>query len=164
MPLISKVITITGDAVNNTSNIDVSFGMNYQELIDDIGGFKSNPEKIINGGPMMGTAIYDLNIPIAKNSSSILAFKKDELNSYKEKNCINCGRWTFTCPINLTRVILYKKVRLMILSILSKLYGQECIECGACSYCVHQNYHLLSILKIIKFFLKITTYKRWKYN
>ncbi len=57
MPLISKVITITGDAVNNTANIDVSFGMNYQELIDDMGGFKSNPEKIINGGPMMGTAI-----------------------------------------------------------------------------------------------------------
>ena len=152
MPLISKVITITGDIVNNTANIDVSFGMNYQELIDDMGGFKSNPEKIINGGPMMGTAIYDLNIPIAKNSSSILAFKKDELNSYKETNCINCGRCTFTCPINLTRVILYKKCNA---KSFIKLYGQECIECGACSYYVHQNYHLLSILKIIKFFLKI---------
>jgi len=134
IPLISKVITITGDAVNDTANIDVGFGMTYQELLDDIGGFKTEPEKIINGGPMMGTAIYDLSVPIAKNSSSILAFKNDELKSYKETNCINCGRCTFACPINLTPVILYKKCKSNDIESFIKLYGQECIECGACSY------------------------------
>lgn len=134
IPLLSKVITITGDAVNDTANIDITFGMSYQDVIDDIGGFKYEPEKIINGGPMMGTALYDLSIPIAKNSSSILAFKNDELSSYKQTNCINCGNCINACPINLTPVILYKKCKTNDIEAFIKLYGRECIECGACSY------------------------------
>ena len=134
IPLLSKVLTITGNAVNDTGNIEVCFGCSYQDVIDDIGGFKYKPVRIINGGPMMGTAIYDLNVPISKNSSSILAFSEEDNSEFIETNCINCGRCVNACPINLTPVILYKKCKSNDIEAFIKLYGQECIECGACSY------------------------------
>lgn len=97
-PLIDRIVTITGDAVNKPKNLKVRIGTNMRELIDAAGGFKSAPEKIISGGPMMGIAVYDLNIPVSKGSSALLCFTKDEVRACEPGNCINCGRCVSVCP------------------------------------------------------------------
>ena len=108
MPFIGKTITITGDAVNEPVNAYVLFGSNYEDIINEIGGFKCNPKKIIVGGPMMGVSIYNLNAPFTKNSSSIIALKDDILENIQETNCINCGKCINECPMSLLPTKLYK--------------------------------------------------------
>ena len=93
-----RISTVTGDAVKNPSNFLYSIGTSYQELIDAAGGFKSQPEKIISGGPMMGFAMFGLDIPTTKTSSSILCFTKDEVTQFEPLACINCGRCVEACP------------------------------------------------------------------
>ena len=73
-PLTERIVTVTGDAINNPQNFRVPIGTNLAELVDAAGGFKSEPEKLISGGPMMGIALYDLNIPVTKGTSALLCF------------------------------------------------------------------------------------------
>ncbi len=72
--------------------------MNHRELVDAAGGFITEPQKLISGGPMMGFAMVTLDAPVTKTSSSILAFQKDEAAEAKETACINCGRCVEVCP------------------------------------------------------------------
>lgn len=101
-----RISTVTGDAVKNPSNILYSIGTSYQELVDAAGGFKSQPEKIISGGPMMGFAMFSLDIPTTKTSSSILCFTHDEVAAFEPQACINCGRCVEACPEQLIQAVL----------------------------------------------------------
>ena len=89
-PLIRKIVTVTGDAIANPTNLNVRIGTSYQEVLEAAGGFKTQPEKIISGGPMMGTALYTLDLPVTKASSSLLAFVKDKA-AVEEPPCIRCA-------------------------------------------------------------------------
>ncbi len=91
-PSMERVTTVSGDAVNEPGNFRVPFGLNQAELIDAAGGYKSEPEKVISGGPMMGFSMFSLDVPITKTSSSILCLTKDEVAKYEPTACINCGR------------------------------------------------------------------------
>ena len=133
-PLVRKIVTVTGDAVAKPGNFKVPLGMNYQEIIDQAGGFKADPEKIICGGPMMGIPLFKLDIPVAKNSSSILALLHDPVSSEPTTACINCGRCVEACPENLVPTMLMKAGLSKDTSKFAELYGMECIECGCCSY------------------------------
>lgn len=87
-----RVVTVSGNAVNEPGNFRVPFGMNQAELVEAAGGFKTEPEKLISGGPMMGFAMFTLDIvPVTKTSSSILGFTKDEVAQFEPSACINCG-------------------------------------------------------------------------
>ena len=97
-PLTERIVTVTGDAINNPQNFRVPIGTNLAELVDAAGGFKSEPEKLISGGPMMGIALYDLNIPVTKGTSALLCFTRDEVRENEPSNCINCGRCVSVCP------------------------------------------------------------------
>ena len=97
-PLMRKIITITGDAVAEPQNFNVKLGTNYQELIEAAGGFKTEPEKIISGGPMMGQALFSLDMPVMKNSSALTCFTKDQVAANPESPCIRCGRCIEVCP------------------------------------------------------------------
>ena len=85
-PLMRKIITITGDAVNTPCNFNVKLGTNYQELIEAAGGFKEEPEKIISGGPMMGQALFTVDIPVSKTSSALTFSKRSQ--SFLKAACI----------------------------------------------------------------------------
>ena len=78
-PSMERVVTVSGNAVNEPGNFKVPFGMNQAELVEAAGGFKTEPEKLISGGPMMGFAMFTLDVPVTKTSSSILGFTKDEV-------------------------------------------------------------------------------------
>ena len=133
-PLLRRIMTLSGDAYNETANLNVRFGISYKEVIDAAGGFKVNPEKMVSGGPMMGLPIFSLDMPVSRNSSALLAFSKDPLANQKETNCINCGRCVSACPINLVPTRMLKSAKPGNFDEYIKLNGPECITCGSCSY------------------------------
>ena len=92
IPVMKRVATITGDAIANPSNFLYSMGTPYEQLVEAAGGFKVQPEKIISGGPMMGFAMFGLDVPTTKTSSSLLCLGKDAVAEFEPLACINCGR------------------------------------------------------------------------
>ncbi len=135
IPSISRVMTLTGDAMAKPQNYEVRFGMSHAELLEEAGGLKEGgAEKLISGGPMMGMAMYDLNVPITKTSSSILAMTKDEVAAYEPTNCIRCGRCATVCPSHLVPQKMAEAAARSDLELFQKLNGMECYECGTCTF------------------------------
>lgn len=133
-PLIRKVITVTGDAVAEPQNVSVKLGTCYQEILEAAGGFKEQPEKMISGGPMMGQALFDLNIPLSKTSSALTCFTHDEVAELEPTACIHCGRCVSACPENLVPQKLIGPALRGDCETFEKLNGMECCECGSCAY------------------------------
>ena len=133
-PLYERVVTVTGDAIKNPSNFKVRTGTNVQELIEAAGGFKTQPEKIISGGPMMGMAMFTTDVPAVKTFSCFLAFTKDEVAANQPSNCIRCGRCVSVCPQKLMPAKLSVLADHNQFDEFEKLYGAECVECGSCSF------------------------------
>lgn len=133
-PLITRIVTVTGDAIANPKNFRVHIGTNQQELVDAAGGFVTEPEKIIAGGPMMGFAFFNLNVPVVKGTSSVLAFAKDDVSAKDISPCIRCGRCAAACPQNLLPMKLAEMSQNNDAENFKKCYGMECVECGCCSY------------------------------
>ena len=133
-PSMERIVTVSGDAVNEPGNFKVLFGTNQAELIEAAGGFKSEPEKIISGGPMMGFAMFTLDVPVTKTSSSVLCFTKDEVAKFEPSACINCGRCVDACPSRLIPSRLADLAEHHNEEALTKMEGLECMECGSCSY------------------------------
>lgn len=133
-PLMYRIVTVTGDAIVNPCNFRVRIGTNYAELIEAAGGFKSEPAKIISGGPMMGFAMFDLNVPITKASSALLCMTRDEVSEYEPSACINCGKCVEVCPGRVVPKMLAECADRGDEESFVKLEGLECCECGCCSY------------------------------
>lgn len=133
-PLITRIVTVTGDAIENPCNFKVRTGTSYAELVEAAGGFKGTPAKIISGGPMMGKAIYSLDIPITKSSSAILCLSKDEASEYEPSACIRCGRCVSVCPGRVMPNQLARLANAGEIDAFIKYNGMECCECGCCSY------------------------------
>lgn len=133
-PSMERIVTVSGDAVNEPGNFKVPFGISHEELVEAAGGFKSEPEKLISGGPMMGFAMVALNVPVTKTSSSILAFTKDEVSKFEPTACINCGRCVEACPSRLIPSRLADYAEHHDEEKFTAHEGLECMECGSCSY------------------------------
>lgn len=133
-PLMERIVTVTGDAIRKPRNFKVRIGTNYRELIEEAGGFRVQPEKIICGGPMMGFGMFDLDVPTTKTASALLCLSKDEVSAAEPSACINCGRCVEACP---ARIV---PSRLMEYAVngdeegFLKNNGMECCECGCCSF------------------------------
>lgn len=134
IPSMERVVTVSGDAVNEPGNFKVLFGTNQMELIEAAGGFKNEPEKVISGGPMMGFAMFTLDTPVTKTSSSILCFSKDEVAKLEPTACINCGRCVDACPSRIIPSRLADYAEHHDEAAFVKQNGLECVECGSCSY------------------------------
>ena len=134
MPLIHKVMTVTGEGVNTPCNLDVPLGVSHRYVLETAGGAKEDVVKFISGGPMMGTAMSSLDVPVVKTSASILAFLKDDVAALPQSACIHCGRCVNHCPQTLVVQMLAKAVRSENFEKFERLGGMECIECGSCSY------------------------------
>ena len=133
-PLMERIVTVTGDAVENPQNFRVKIGASYQELLDAAGGFKTPPEKIVCGGPMMGFGMFDLNVPTTKTSTALLGFTKDEVSALEPGPCINCGRCVEACPGRVIPSRLADYAQHFDEEAFLKNYGMECCECGCCSF------------------------------
>ncbi|MDE7224033.1 MAG: SLBB domain-containing protein, partial [Acetatifactor sp.] len=133
-PLIERIVTVTGDAITNPCNYRVRTGMNYRELIEEAGGFKGNPEKIVCGGPMMGFAMFDLDVPTTKTSTALLCLSQDEVSAMEPGPCINCGRCVEVCPGRVVPSRLADYAEHFDEEAFVKNNGMECCECGCCSF------------------------------
>ena len=133
-PLMERIVTVSGDAVAEPGNFRVKLGTNGQELIDAAGGFKSEPEKVISGGPMMGMAMFTLDVPVAKTSSAFTCFTKDQVTAMEPTPCIRCGRCVSVCPSHIIPVKMMKAALRDDCEEFERLNGMECMECGSCTY------------------------------
>lgn len=134
MPLVSKRMTVDGDAVNIPKNIIAPIGTQICDVIDFCGGYKEEPRKILMGGPMMGRAIFSDEMPIVKNNNAILAFSKTQSLVKEETACINCGRCHQACPFGLIPTALADAYARRDAQALSDLKVMQCMECGSCSF------------------------------
>ena len=150
MPLIHRVVTLTGDAMAQPANVDVLLGVSHKFLCDECGELKDNAVKIISGGPMMGMAMDSLDYPVAKTSSSILAISKDDVEEMETTSCIRCGRCVGVCPETLVPQLMAQAAVNKDYERFEKLYGMECIECGCCTYVCPAKRPLTQTFKLAK--------------
>ncbi|MBQ7582203.1 MAG: electron transport complex subunit RsxC [Lachnospiraceae bacterium] len=149
-PLMHRIVTVTGDAVNDPKNFIVPIGTSYAGLIDAAGGLKVKPEKIVSGGPMMGFALYDINVPVTKTSSALLCMTKDEVARWKPSACIKCGKCLEVCPARLMPSKLADYAEHSAKEQFEKYYGMECVECGSCSYTCPAKRQLVQSIKYMR--------------
>ncbi len=133
-PLMERIVTVTGDAIREPQNFRVRIGMNYRELIEAAGGFRGEPEKIVCGGPMMGFAMFDLDVPTTKTSTALLCLSEDEVSAMEPGPCINCGRCVEVCPGRVVPSRLADDAEHFDEEAFLKHNGMECCECGCCSF------------------------------
>ena len=150
-PLIERVVTFAGGALKKPKNILVKIGTTIRELFDSgILEFKTEPAKIVYGGPMMGIALGGLDYSIMKGTSGILFLTKDEIDTREESACIRCARCVDSCPMGLLPLEFVKRVKNGKFSSLNELYIKDCIECGACSFSCPAKIPIVHYIKIGK--------------
>ncbi|MCD8134044.1 MAG: electron transport complex subunit RsxC [Clostridiales bacterium] len=151
-PLMRRIVTITGDAVNEPANYSIYIGTNYAELVEAAGGFKTQPKKIISGGPMMGFAMFSLDIPTTKTTSALLCLTEDEVQKAESQatNCINCGRCVEACPSRIVPSRLADYAQNHQEDLFEKWNGLECVECGSCSFICPAKRNLVQAIRVMK--------------
>lgn len=133
-PLISRLVTVTGGAVNQPRNLHVSLGTPLQHLVDYCGGFSSTPARLISGGPMMGQPLPSLRVPVVKGSNGVLALSAKEVNEQTEMPCIRCGSCVDACPCGLLPLSMASHIRAGSLDSSVGLGLLDCVACGSCAY------------------------------
>ncbi|MCI8804890.1 MAG: electron transport complex subunit RsxC [Clostridiales bacterium] len=149
-PLMRRIVTLSGGAVKNPGNYQVRLGMSFRELIEMTGGFAEEPAKVIAGGPMMGVAVYSLDVPLIKTSSAILCLTREEAELPEESNCIRCGKCVAHCPMGLMPLELNGDIIANDYEKFEKNHGLDCIECGSCSYVCPAKRHLAQSIRVTK--------------
>jgi electron transport complex protein RnfC len=132
--LTSRIITVAGDALKQSHNFSVRLGTSYQSLIEAAGGYMKKPEKIISGGPMMGHAITETDIPVTKQSTAMLCFTKDFVAASRSTACINCLKCVAVCPEKLYPLKLARFAEFGEEEAFHRYHGKECVNCGCCRY------------------------------
>ena len=153
-PLVEKCVTVDGSAVKNPKNVIAPIGTPLKDLFDFCGGFKSEPKKVLYGGPMMGLAVPDLDAPVLKNTNAVLAFTEKDAVLPKESSCIKCGRCVAHCPFNLSPCDIETAFRLKKPEELDVLKVNICMECGCCAYVCPANRPLVQVNKLAKVMLR----------
>ena len=146
-PLTHTIMTVTGDAVNTPCNLEVPVGVSYADVLAEAGGLSAEPEKVISGGPMMGTALFSLDVPVTKTASSILALRHDPVAQHDASPCIHCGRCLHACPERLVPQMLSDAAEHEQFDLFEKYGGMECIECGSCAYVCPAGRHLVQSMR-----------------
>ncbi len=146
-PAIERVVTVAGSAIAEPKNVKVRVGTPMQWVFEQTGGFAKEPWKIIMGGPMMGMAQYDLEVPCGKGTASLLAFAADEDKTVENPVCIRCGQCIDACPMNLQPIFMYMYEEKDDVEMLQKLNIMDCVECGSCSYICPGRLHLTHAFK-----------------
>lgn len=154
-PLIERVITVTGEGIKEPANLLVKIGTLVSDIIEECGGFKSDVAKVISGGPMMGFALYSLDVPVTKGTSGILAIpEKGVVHAEDFGPCIRCGRCIDICPMGLMPSML---------SVLSEkgFYEEtkeynlfDCFECGSCTYVCPSKRPIVQLIRLAKSLVK----------
>ncbi|WP_369397350.1 electron transport complex subunit RsxC [Syntrophomonas palmitatica] len=135
VPLIERIVTVSGGAIKEPKNLKLRIGTTFADAIEQCGGFKVPPQKIIMGGPLMGMAQYTTDVPVIKGVSGILAFTPEEVNDGPESPCIRCGSCIDACPMGLNPSMLsILGERSFVEEALNEYHLLDCMECGCCTF------------------------------
>ncbi|MBA7628984.1 Ion-translocating oxidoreductase complex subunit C [subsurface metagenome] len=149
-PLIERVVTVSGSVIKNPANLKVRLGAKIQELIEECGGFTKIPAKLISGGPMMGFALTDLDAPITKGVSGVIALSRKEVKPAMQTPCIACGRCIVACPLGLSPTTIYKWIDHQEYEEALAEGLMDCKECGCCGYVCPARIPLIQGMKLGK--------------
>lgn len=149
-PLIERVITVTGKAVEKPCNLLVRVGTPVQALVDYAGGLPEGSGKVISGGPMMGKALNSLDAPVTKGTSGILIMQQGESLRKEVQNCIRCAKCTQVCPMGLEPYLLAQQAKLEKWEEAEKDKIMDCIECGSCLFECPSGRPLLDYIRVGK--------------
>ena len=144
MPLIERVVTVTGERIKNPGNYIVKIGTNTKDLIDYCGGLVGDDITIKAGGPMMGFVLNDTNVPIMKGSNGIIAVETDHS---VEQPCIKCGRCVDVCPMELTPLYFAKYADEENWQGMKDRNVMDCVECRSCEYICSSKIPLVAKIK-----------------
>lgn len=154
-PSIERIVTLGGRAMKHPKNVSVRIGTSFSDVIRMGGGLQCAPEKIIMGGPMMGTSQFTTEVPVIKSTSGILAFDRRDVNMHSETACIHCGKCVEVCPMGLNPGMLsILAEKGMSEEALREQNIQSCIECGCCSYICPSKRKIVHYIKYTKTILK----------
>lgn len=153
-PLTERVVTVTGKKLENASNYWMKIGTPIKDLVAEVGGLPEGTRKIINGGPMMGKAIKNLDVPVTKGTSGILVIHEDEASRGEPKNCIRCSACVTVCPMGLEPHLLMNLSEKGMYEKASYEDIMTCIECGSCSYVCPSHRPLLDYIRFGKNIVK----------
>jgi electron transport complex protein RnfC len=154
-PLIERVVTITGEGIKEPRNLMVKVGTQISHLIEECKGFKNGVGKVISGGPMMGFAVYSLDVPVTKGTSGILVLPEEDIvHADKFSPCIRCGRCIDACPMGLmpSMLSLFSEKGFYEDTIEYNIF--DCFECGSCTYVCPSNRPIVQLIRLAKSLIK----------
>ena len=150
MPLIRRIVTVSGSGVKEPKNLECRIGTPLTELFNCCGGLEESTYKILMGGPMMGNAQHDPQVPVGKGTNAILVLAGNEERTAAHPTCIRCGRCVAVCPMHLEPLFLYQYERKGMMEELEAGHVMDCIECGACTYICPGRLHLVHSFRTAK--------------
>jgi len=154
MPLVTKRVTVDGDAVTEAKNVEVVIGTPIKDIIEFCGGYSQEAGKIISGGPMMGQALTGDDIPVVKQNNAFLVFGKEKATLPDASACIRCARCVSACPMGLAPVEIALSLGAKDVEELKALHTDLCMECGSCSFVCPAKRPVAQTMKEAKDFLR----------
>ncbi|MBP7462231.1 MAG: electron transport complex subunit RsxC, partial [Candidatus Delongbacteria bacterium] len=148
--LYERVLTVSGPGIKQPKNLRVRIGTPIQAVIDYCGGLIGTTQKIINGGPMMGITLYDLNAPVIKGTSGIVVLTDRETSVYNEQPCISCAHCVDACPMRLIPTGIIKNTRREFWEEAERFGAMDCIECGSCAFVCPAKINLIHTIRLAK--------------
>ena len=134
VPMTQRIVTVSGETVNKPQNFIVRIGTPFRDLISEAGGLTDETERVVSGGPMMGVAQGDLNVPVVKATNAILCLPHDENGAAENPVCLRCGKCVGVCPMGLQPLYMYRYAKCENAKELSRLALLDCMECGSCAF------------------------------
>lgn len=150
MPVVQRVVTVTGSAIKEPKNLYVRIGTLFSELIEQCGGYSEEPGKVLNGGPMMGIAQFTTDVPVIKGTSGILVLNRKDAEVPKSQNCVRCGKCINACPVHLQPLKIAKLATLNKFDEAEQDHAMDCIECGSCSFVCPSKRPLVESIRLAK--------------
>jgi electron transport complex protein RnfC len=150
LPLVERIVTVTGRGLRKPSNLIVPVGTKLGDLLDMCGGLTDDAEEIVFGGPMMGIAQRSLDVPITKGTTGVVVLTKQEVERRRQYPCIRCGVCLDACPVFLNPSALAELAQAQRYEEMEALHLQDCMLCGCCSYVCPSNIPLSQLFQASK--------------